>query len=259
MAGAGSGVDFSTAWINVGRGPTDAKVRDLEKLALVADVIVGGEFGDREAVVERFLRRNRSWRVLWNKREHATRSVPILYNRKTLRLKKWAYFLVRIGYLGPKGAGSNSLRWKVINSARFIHRGSGQSVRVVGTHLIASAFSTSGAEGSRRKAAFRRQVGKYFDLIKSWKRAVVCGVGDFNAEVGNELLDNASSKVAGWVWVRTGPTMGRRRIDLFGYRRDKRVLGARAYTVETDGSKNFEDHRAVVGVLTLRTKFWKRK
>lgn len=208
---------------NCGSGADFRKVRDLTKLARAVDVIGGQEFGDRPKAVRLFLKRNPGWKVLWVPKDNPGRKTPIFYNADRLSLRWWSQVLaVRPGiWLGPRGAGPDRSERKHVNTARFRVKGTKVRFRFLNTHATPSAFRPNfGTEGARRKAVWRTQTNKFFHMASRAKVPVV-GVGDFNAEAGNDTM--LAIRPSAWKWLPTPPTHGNRRIDLIGYMLDPRI------------------------------------
>lgn len=241
--------DFEVALYNIGDGQQHAKLEDIVNLAdnEGVSVIFLQEAGDRQWVVNQFLKSHHSWRVVWRYKMNKSREVAILYDSAVWSKVWWHEIFVRIGFLGPQGAGGDAPAHKALNMVRLRHRKARQVVKFLNHHAIASAFSTRGAEGRRRKEAFARQMRAFFSNAR---KGLVIGGGDWNAGKSNRLVRLYQS--SHWRWLRTGPTHRKNTIDMIGFLRNPNLQPTGAKTVETDGSLHHRDHKAVVGKFKIR-------
>lgn len=238
------------ATYNVGDGPDDNKLGDLTMFVLKGAVaILGQEFGDREHLVSLFLAKYPHWRVLWRKGRNKTREAIILYDTRALGTGKMVQFLIRIGYLGPQGAGGDNPGIKALTTGTFVLKQARRRFRLLTTHAVVSAFSTHGAERARRIAAYVKQLTKFFVVVKG-SRIPVIGGGDMNATPSNRVLRRLVPKV--WSWDGAGPTRGKRDIDLMGHKRNRNLRFVETEIIETDGSRRYGDHRARLNTYEVR-------
>lgn len=212
-------VQLKVRSLNVGAGPTSLKLLDLVTFAGDGTAVIGGqEFGDRPDLVALFLKRCPSWRVLWESGlGNSGRKTPILYDTSRLRLVWWQQVLViASGLLWGPGAGPDRSQAKRLNKARFVVRGTGRRrlvVKVLNMHAVASAMRTPG-----RRDTWHKQLRRLFTTAGRTRPGVVCiATLDANLEPEAPAFRDEQRRVPGWRWDSTGPTHGRRRIDLVGH------------------------------------------
>jgi len=242
--------EFALGDLNIGDGKTVWKIEDVCNLIenYGISVFFGQEFGDRADVVAAVLEKHPSWRVVWHKSKNKYRDVPILFDSKVWKKTFWTELQIHIGYLGPQGAGGDNPGFKALNVVRLKHRKARRTVQFQNHHTIASAFSTHGPEGARRKAAYTRQIREFFAWVRKGK--IVIGGGDWNAEKTNKIIKHL--KPAHWIWVNTKATMRTNTIDLIGFTLSGKLKFVKAVLLETSGSKFNNDHRAVVVTFRIR-------
>lgn len=244
---------FNVGDLNIGDGRSADKVADLVNLVENHGISVffGQEFGDRADVVTAFLRKYPHWRVVWKRKKNKFRDVPILYDNRVWKKTLWTELAIRIGYLGPQGAGGNAPGFKGLNIVRLKHRKAKRTVQFQTHHTIASAFNphVRGAEHRRRVAAYTRQVNKFF--ARTRVRFAVIGGGDWNGKKTNRVIQH--HKPHNWHWIATTATFRKDSIDLLGYTSKSYLRTHGGYVVETSGSKKNNDHRAVVASFSIRS------
>ena len=244
-------LDVETIGYNVGAGPLAAKLDDLEtflahaKTADATPVILGQEWGDRPDLWKAFHTRHPSYRIVWDSRSNAGRKTPIIYDSAALKLP-WYSLPITVPkgtYWGHGGKGETRSPGKRLAQARLRHRRSKIKLKVLNHHLVASAFSTGGAEGKRRRTSWTRQANRFFRAAQR-SRAPVLGGADWNAEKTNPRLQAARKRCPKWVWDSKGPTHKKRTIDLYGHKTNPRIKLLAAGVHPTHGSRHRQDHAA---------------
>lgn len=247
---------------NVGDGPVQAKLLDLERFAGRKQVspvgmvpcvfIILQEMMDREDLVMLFLERQPDWDVIWRKvGPNAGHETPILYNKVYASAISWFVLLIKVGFLGPKGKGKSIVPYKSLNNCKFRFKPARRFVRVLNHHLVVSALTTRGPEHDRRVAAWINGATRFFNAALR-SGCVVIGGGDWNLERTTAYMKQV--KPADWVWDSTGPTIKAMTYDNIGHIRDNRIHRVASGVDETDGSRRIHDHKSPWVVYGMRTR-----
>lgn len=245
-------VEFTVASLNIGDGPEDAKLRDLHRLSLRAQVIGLQEAGDRDALLRRFLAEHEGW-ALFTGTGPGAGKVPVLYDTRALGIdtaRSRAVVAWGGGYVGPVGAGPTSLAPKVLTHATFTHVQTGRRVHVLNHHLIAShmRLGLPTRERVRRRTIAATQADT-FERESEQTHGVVFGTGDWNAP-----RNWVAGHVEGFSVDNRGATFGLRTIDHIGHFPNRAVRVKGHAVMETSGSRTRGDHRAPLVTYTLTVK-----
>jgi hypothetical protein len=216
---------FKIAHYNFGDGHTSFKVNTLKNLAGSADIIVCSEGWDRHDAVKEFLVTNRDWAVAWFSDSHADGECFVLYH-KGLKLEEFFVALVKIGFLGPHGAGGDHPGHKGLAVAKFKFP-NGATCKVAVHHVIPSwtRMHLPGGETKRRRAAAKRQLKRFFGI-----RGLAVIAGDQNGT-------RAQIKKLMHIPVRwkfddyPGADFGHRQITLFWHSRSLRLQKVKSGTM----------------------------
>lgn len=159
---------FRAATYNIGGGPDDRKIADLER-HVDDDVTVIGcqEASDRRQMLRRFVKRNPSW-CRYQPLLPGGAAVPILWDGdEWRRLRFRSVLAVARTWVGPVGAGPTFAKPKQIAVVVLRHRETGRVVKFVNTHLIPSATRKRlpKDEGAARMAHYLRHVAALVRIV----------------------------------------------------------------------------------------------
>lgn len=235
---------FRAATYNIGGGPDDRKIADLER-HVDDDVTVIGcqEASDRRQMLRRFVKRNPSW-CRYQPLLPGGAAVPILWDGdEWRRLRFRSVLAVARTWVGPVGAGPTFAKPKQIAVVVLRHRETGRVVKFVNTHLIPSATRKRlpKDEGAARMAHYLRHVAALVRIMRHTQVPAVLTM-DANAEPEwPPLRPLHAVGLNGWSQVGTH---GKRRIDHVLHR------GLREVAAETVPTSS--DHDSVVKTLVHR-------
>lgn len=232
---------FRAATYNIGDGPDDRKVADLEHLADDFDVTVVGcqEASDRRKMLRRFRKRNPSWHV-YQPHTPGGAAVPILWDGdEWRRLRFRSVLAVARSWVGPRGAGPTFAKPKQITVVTLRHRPTGRRVKFVNTHLIPSA--TRRLPGDEKKA----RMGHYLRHVA----ALVRIVGRSEIPVVLTMDSNATPDFGPLRPLHNVGLNGWSRVGTHGNRAIDDVVHRDLTELNTTNVRTSSDHDAVVKTL----------
>ncbi len=167
---------FRVATLNLGGGPDDRKIHDLERHVDDGVSVIGNqEASDRRKMLRRFRRRNPSWRT-YQPRTPGGAAVPISWDTdEWRRLRFHSILAVARMWVGAIGAGPTFAKPKQITVVVLRRRETGRPVKFVASHLIPSATRTNlpGDEEKARLSHYLRHVAALVRIVKHTQIPVV--------------------------------------------------------------------------------------
>lgn len=218
---------------------------DLEKLMKDCHVLILQEGGEAYALLKRAEKRL-GVKVFFGYGAAGQSSTPIMY-RSSLKVKaRKAYLLTKATYVGPAGAGPNTLKqkWLMAIKVKF----NGRTVWVGNMHTSPSVYIPV------REELVREQFNDAANVVKRWKGVKYVG-GDLNTLPEDPLrnpLERAGLRSSQLALGRHNTMGGRNIDDIYFLRKDKRIQPLRNY--EVPGAS---DHDAYVLVSDIEPTVFK--
>lgn len=245
-------VEFRLATLNVGNA-SSGRVTSFISLNRL-DAICLQEVSDQDKLIE-LIDRLPHMRVIRHDKAVGQQATAVVYNSRTLHLKRsHAIGLFKGGPIGP-GTGPDDGKPKFLQGGRFIHVPTKRRIEIDTLHLYPGQNWGGPRHNPNQRAKISQSMVADTMNHTSQYTGITFLAGDFNASTDSPTLTHMFGKQSDWTCTHEQrphqhlPTHGQWDPDHICWRTTRRVEFINHYVVD-----NLSDHNGLVGVFDIKVR-----